>query len=133
VPEGYEVLLFEEENRQGAYLILSGDISTLGYYGFNDRVKSIIYREKSGKTVFHPQFFEEPEFKGMEISLPFGTTIFEGLKHFGSIKIPVGMHVSVTTVYGPRFKKRTFILKAEDIEVPLITDPIESITVSLDI
>ena len=130
VPDGYAVILFEENDLAGAYVILTGDTATLDSIYFNDRTKSLKYIRNDENGLKHPQIFEKPNFSGQAHRLPFGITHLQDLTEFASIKIPVGMTVKLTTVYGPRFLKREIVLTSDSEQLPF-SELVESIQVSV--
>jgi hypothetical protein len=130
VPDGYEVLLFEEDSLMGAYVVISSDTPSIDSLYFNGRTKSLKYIKKDGTSLKHPDIFSQHGFAGKRHILPFGITNLPELENFGSLKIPAGVSVKLTTVYGPRFLKREIVLTS-DSEQLLISDPVESIYVSI--
>ena len=124
-PPGYEVILYDQTVNMGEYLILSGDVGSLQPYNFSGRVHSLRF-----SRITHPQIFEKKGFKGEQQVLSFGMTELPHPKFFGSLKIPVGVTVKVTTIYGPRFSKRDIVLTSDSDELPF-TDPVTSVFVSV--
>jgi hypothetical protein len=123
-PPGYEVILTDQPENMGKFLILSGDIPSLEPYHFSGRVKSLRY-----SRVQHTQIFEKPGFAGKQLVLPFGITELPKFPVFGSLKVPIGMSVKLTTVYGPRFSKREIVITS-DSEQLSFSEPVEKIEVS---
>lgn len=124
VPPGYELILYEQPDNMGRYLILSGDIPSLDPYNFSGHVKSLRF-----SRVIHIQIFEKPGFAGKQIVLPFGITELPELPVFGSLKIPVGLSIKLTTVYGPRFSKREIVITSDSEQLPF-SEPVEKVEVS---
>lgn len=124
-PPGYEVILYDQPENLGAYVILSGDVPSLEEFNFSKRVRSLRY-----SRIIHPQVFEKPGFAGKQLVLSFGMTELPELTVFASLKIPVGVSVKLTTVYGPRFSKREIVLTSDSDQLPF-SDPVESIHVSV--
>jgi hypothetical protein len=124
-PPGYEVTLYDQPENMGAYVVLSGDVPSLEAYDFSGRVKSLRYNR-----IIHPQLFEKHGFEGKQQVLPFGITELPEPKFFGSLKIPVGVTVKLTTIYGPRFSKRDIVLTSDSDELSF-TDPVTSVFVSV--
>jgi hypothetical protein len=124
-PPGYEVTLYDQPENMGAYVVLSGDVPSLEAYDFSGRVKSLRYNR-----IIHPQLFEKHGFEGKQQFLPFGITELPEPKFFGSLKIPVGVTVKLTTIYGPRFSKRDIVLTSDSDELSF-TDPVTSVFVSV--
>jgi hypothetical protein len=123
-PPGYEVIITDQPQNMGQYLILSGDIPSLDTYHFSGRVKSLRY-----SRVMHTQIFEKPGFSGKQMLLQFGVTELPDLPVFGSVKVPIGMSLKLTTVYGPRFSKREIVITS-DSEQLSFSEPVEKIEVS---
>lgn len=123
-PPGYEVIFTDQPENMGDFLILSGDIPSLEPYHFSGRVKSLRF-----SRIMHTQIFEKPGFSGNQQVLPFGVTELPELPVFGSLKVPIGMSVKLTTVYGPRFSKREIVLTSDSEQLPF-SEPVEKIEVS---
>lgn len=123
-PPGYEVILTDQPENMGEFIILSGDIPSLDPYNFSGRVKSLRYIR-----VIHTQIFEKPGFAGKQQVLPFGITNLPEFPVFGSLKVPTGVSVKLTTVYGPRFSKREIVITSDSEQLPF-SEPIEKIEVS---
>ena len=123
-PPGYEVILTDQPENMGEYIILSGDIPSLDPYNFSGRVKSLRY-----SRVMHTQIFEKPGFKGKQLVLPFGVTEYPilELRFFGSLKVPVGMTVTLTTVIGPK-GVRSYEFTSDTLELPF-SDPVKIVSV----
>ena len=131
-PPGYEVILYDQLVNNGAYVILSGDVSSLEAYHFSGRTMSLRYIRKGQKQLTHPQIFEKNGFEGEQKFLPFGLTELPEPKFFGSLKIPVGVTVKLTTIYGPRFSTRDIVLTSDSDELPF-TDPVKAVFVSVNL
>jgi len=131
-PPGYEVILYDRPENRGAYVILSGDVASLEAYHFSSRTVSLRYIRKDQKQLIHPRIFEKSGFEGEQKFLPFGLTELPEPKFFGSLKIPVGVTVKLTTVYGHRFLKRDIVLTSDSDELPS-TDRVESVFVSVNL
>ena len=125
-PPGYEVTLYDQPENMGAYVVLSGDVPSLEAYDFSGRVKSLRYNR-----IIHPQLFEKHGFEGKQQFLPFGLTELQEPKFFGSLKIPVGVTVKLTTIYGPRFSTRDIVLTSDSDELTF-TDPVKAVFVSVN-
>ena len=125
-PPGYEVTLYDQPENMGAYVVLSGDVPSLEAYDFSGRVKSLRYNR-----IIHPQIFEKNGFEGKQQFLPFGITELPELTFFGSLKIPVGVTVKLTTIYGPRFSTRDIVLTSDSDELTF-TDPVKAVFVSVN-
>jgi len=100
----YEVVLYDQTNFQGTYIIVNGDINNLHYYGFNDRAMSIIVRPKSSKNYFdNVILYSKPYYTGERMIVPIGHSLCTSTKllnfcdnvHVGSIKVPEGFKVTI--------------------------------------
>ena len=131
-PPNYAVILYDQPENMGRYVVLSGDIPSLEAYDFSGRMRSLRYIRKDQKQLIHPQIFEKHGFEGEQKFLPFGLTELPEPKFFGSLKIPVGVTVKLTTVYGHRFLKRDIVLTSDSDELPF-TDRVESVFVSVNL
>lgn len=123
-PPGYEVILTDQPENMGEFLILSGDIPSLEPYHFSGRVKSLRF-----SRIMHTQIFGNPGFAGEQMVLQFGVTELPEPSVFGSLKVPIGMSVKLTTVYGPRFLKREIVLTSDSKQLPF-SEPVEKIEVT---
>jgi len=132
-PPEYEVILYDQPENMGAYVILSGDVASLEAYYFSGRMRSLRYIRKDQKQhIQHPQIFEKNGFEGEQKFLPFGMTELPEPKFFGSLKIPVGVTVRISTIYGPRFSTRDIVLTSDSNELPF-TDPVKAVFVSVNL
>ncbi|NBU98387.1 MAG: hypothetical protein EBS19_09290 [Spirochaetia bacterium] len=111
---------------------MSGDVASLEAYHFSAHMRSLRYIRKDQKQLMHPQIFEKSRFEGEQKFLPFGLTELPEPKVFGSLKIPVGVTVRLTTIYGPRFSTRDIVLTSDSDELPF-TDPVKAVFVSVNI
>ena len=125
-PPGYAVTLYDQPENMGAYVVLSGDVPSLEEYNFSARVKSLRYNR-----IIHPQLFEKQGFEGKQRFLHFGITELPEPKFFGSLKIPLGVTVKLTTIYGPRFSTRDIVITSDSDELPF-TDPVKAVLVSVN-
>jgi hypothetical protein len=131
-PPEYEVILYDQLGNMGAYVVLSGDVASLEAYHFSGRMRSLRYIRTDQKQLIHPRMYEKHGFEGKQQFLPFGMTELPELTFFGSLKIPVGVTVKLTTVYGPRFSKRDIVLTSDSDELPF-TDPVTEVFVSVNL
>jgi hypothetical protein len=132
VPKGYEVVLFEQDNLSGPFVVLTGEIPSLFSYLFNDRARSLIYRRSIGETQNLPTIFYGVDFVGHFVPIPYGTT--QIIEHLicASIKVPKGMRVIVTYLHGARFKyEQTQVFTIDNSQVPFIGDPIVKLVVEM--
>jgi hypothetical protein len=133
-PPGYEVILYDQPENMGRYVVLSGDVPSLEAYDFSGRMRSLRYirKDQDQNQLIHPQIFEKHGFEGEQKFLPFGLTELPDPKFFGSLKIPVGVTVRLTTIYGPRFSTRDIVLTSDSNELPF-TDPVKAVFVSVNL
>jgi len=137
IPVGYEVVLFNGENLTAPFIVLTGEIPNLFNYLFNDRARSLIYRKKSGDSQTLPRIFNNPNFLGQEIFLPYGLsepigydTLFGG----GSIKVPSGLKVTVVTKKKSRLPHSVEdVYTSDQSTMPNLGDPIVTILVELEL
>jgi hypothetical protein len=59
--------------------------------------------------------------------LPFGVTELPEPKNFGSLKVPVGMTVTLTTAMGPK-SVRSYAFTSDVLELPFL-DPVKRVYV----
>lgn len=93
IPKNHEVVLYENENMQGAHITLSGDIPNLVFYLFNDRAKKIVYQERSENPIQNVVIYTKPNFTGETRTLPIGYSKIQEVIYAGSIKVPDGYTV----------------------------------------
>ena len=124
-PNGYEVIVYDEPENLGSYIILSGEVPSLAPYNFSGRVKSLRF-----SRVIHPRLFEKRGYEGEQMVLSFGMSELPQPKIFGSLKIPVGVKVILTTISRPYFSTRDIVLTSNSDELPF-NDPVTSVFVSV--
>jgi hypothetical protein len=93
IPMNYEVVLYENENMQGAHITLSGDIPNLVFYLFNDRAMTFVYQKRTEKTIQNVVIYTKPNFIGETRTLPMGYSKIQEVIYAGSIKVPDGYTV----------------------------------------
>jgi hypothetical protein len=93
IPKNHEVVLYENENMQGAHITLSGDIPNLVFYLFNDRAQKIVYQERTEKPVQNAVIYTNPNFTGETRTIPVGYSKIQEVIYAGSIKVPDGYTV----------------------------------------
>ena len=93
IPKNHEVVLYENENMQGAYITLSGDIPNLVFYLFNDRAQKIVYQKRSEKPIQNAVIYTNPNFTGETRTIPMGYSKIQEVIYAGSIKVPDGYTV----------------------------------------
>jgi hypothetical protein len=137
VPVGYEVVLFNGENLTAPFIVLTGEIPNLFKYLFNDRARSLIYRKKTGESQTLPRIFNNPNFIGQEIFLPYGLsepTGTDSLFGGGSIKVPSGLQVTVVTKKKARLPHSVEdVYTSDQSTLPNLGDPIVTILVELEL
>ena len=93
IPMNHEVVLYEKENMEGAYVILTGDIPDLNIYLFNDRAMSIIFRKKKTEPISYVEIFSFEKDKRI---LPIGYSNISNEDFYASsIKVPQGLKVTI--------------------------------------
>jgi len=133
VPPGYEVILFEKEDLQGSFVVLSGEIPNLFTYLFNDRARSLIYHQKTRESQSLPRIFTNPNYSGQETFIPYGLSEpGKDVLFGGSIKVPDGLCVILKTLHGARFKyEQTHVFTSDSSMEAFIGDPIISVFVKM--
>ena len=95
IPADYEVVLHEQQNMQGAHIVLTGNIPNMNLYLFNDRAMTIIYRRKESEQIQNAIIFMSPNFIGETRTLPIGYSEISDPIYAGSIKVPPGLKVTL--------------------------------------
>jgi hypothetical protein len=93
IPKNHEVVLYENENMQGAHITLSGNIPNLVFYLFNDRAQKIVYQERTEKPIKNIVIYTKPNFTGETRTIPMGYSKIQEVIYAGSIKVPQGYMV----------------------------------------
>jgi hypothetical protein len=111
IPPDYEVVLYDETNFHGTYLVVSGDVNNLNFYAFNDRAKSILIRPKNVQNSHeNVAIYANPNYGGEKMTLPVGRSecssslkllYFCNEAYASSIKVPSGFKVTVTKAPNP--------------------------------
>jgi hypothetical protein len=93
IPMNHEVVLYEKENMEGAYVILTGDIPNLNIYLFNDRAMSIIFRKnQQTEPIGYVEIFSIYNKR----ILPIGYSNISNEDFYAnSIKVPQGLKVTL--------------------------------------
>lgn len=107
VPDLMEVVLFEKEDFEGVYVVLSGNIPSLFDAFFNDRARSLFYRRKT--KIVNPIV----NMGGNMKILPIGLTVMEEELYIESILVPNGMEVVVITKFGSRLMTREYTFTSD--------------------
>jgi hypothetical protein len=94
-------------------------------------MRSLRYSRKTETTLQHPQIFVGQSYAGEHHFLPFGVTELPKLTFFGSLKVPAGMTVTLTTAIGPRISK-SYDFTSDTSELPF-TDPVKSVSVTINL
>jgi hypothetical protein len=105
----YELVLYDQPNFQGNYIVVSGDINNLNFYAFNDRTMSILIRPKNDNH--NVAIYTKPNYMGQSMIVPIGLSDcalnkllnFCDSEYAGSIKVPIGFRATI-------IKKSTIIL-----------------------
>ena len=131
VPTEYELILYDEVGNFGTYVVISErDVPSLEEYFFSARMRSLRYSRKTETTLQHPQIFVGQSYAGEHHFLPFGVTDVK-LMFFGSLKVPAGMTVTLTTALGPRSSK-SYAFTTDTSELPF-SDPVKSVSVAINL
>jgi hypothetical protein len=93
-------------------------------------MRSLRYSRKTETTLQHPQIFVGQSYAGEHHFLPFGVTEVK-LMFFGSLKVPAGMTVTLTTAIGPRSSK-SYDFTTDTSELPF-SDPVKSVSVAINL
>ena len=108
VSAGYEAVLYDQPNQQGTYVVLSGEVSNLHFYAFNDRAKSIVIRPQTPNE--NVVIYTKPNYTGEQMIVPIGRSECSSslkLLNFcenvfaASIKVPIGFKVILTKAPTP--------------------------------
>ena len=139
IPNDYEVVLFEEADFKGTYVVASSDVNNLNFYAFNDRAKSILVRPKiTGKSVENVAIYTKPHYGGERMTVPVGLSeCSSSLKllnfcsdvYAASIKIPSGFKVTITKAPTPITKSERVYTYVED--TPEIRNYLDTLIVSV--
>ena len=128
IPPDYEVVLHEQQNMQGAHIVLTGNIPNINLYLFNDRAMTIVYREKASEQIQNAIIFMSPNFMGETRTLPIGYSEFSDHIYAGSIKVPPGLKVTLEKQPMPPLnyeRKYTYVSDSFDtqnfIDTPLMS------------
>jgi hypothetical protein len=129
----HELLLFQKVHLGGSHVVIDADVPDLtNFLGFVPG--SFWYREKTTDPRIFPVIYASPSFKGKETVVQFGTTVFTELPElpfFGSLKVPAGMTVTLTTAIGPRSSK-SYDITSDTSELPF-SDPVKSVSVRVNL
>ena len=100
----YEVVLYDQTNLQGTYIVVSNDINNLNFYAFNDRTMSILVRPKNkSECNENVVIYAKPNYNGESMIVPIGRSDCSSNKllnfcdsmYAGSIKVPIGFKVTI--------------------------------------
>lgn len=100
----YEVVLYDQTNLQGTYIVVSDDINNLNFYAFNDRAMSITVRPKNDKECSeNVKIYTKSYYNGESMIVPIGRSECSVNKlldfcdntYAGSIKVPMGFRVTI--------------------------------------
>jgi len=130
----HELILFQKVHLGGSHVVIDADVPDL-----TDFVKfipeSFWYREKTTDPSIFPRIYASPSFEGKETVIQFGTTIFDNPQNppsIGSIKIPKGMRLMVTTVRGARMTyEQTTTYTSDVTSLPFNGDQIIKLVVQM--
>ena len=136
VPAGYEVVLYDQPNQQGTYIVLSGDVRNLHFYAFNDRAKSILLRPYTPRE--DVVIYTKPSYAGEQMIVPIGRSeCSSSLKllnfcenvYAASIKVPTGFKVTLTKAPTPITNTERVYTYLED--APEIRNYVDTLLVSV--
>ena len=127
----HELILFEKREFGGSWVVVEKSIPDFVHGVFGFEPESFWYRPKTTDPSVFPRIYAKTSFEGDLLVLPFGITDLPDPTFFGSIKIPVGVTVKLTMVYGPRFSTRDIFLSSDSDDLPF-TEPVTSVFVSVD-
>lgn len=135
VPAGYEVVLYDQPNQQGTYMVLSGEINNLIFYAFNDRAKSITIRPYMPRE--DVAIYTKPDYKGEQMIVPIGRSECRSSQllnfcknvYASSIKVPVGFKVTLTKAPTPITNTERVYTYLED--APEIRNYVDTLLVSV--
>jgi proteasome lid subunit RPN8/RPN11 len=133
IPMNHEVVLYENENMQGAYITLSGDIPNLVFYLFNDRAQKIVYQEKSEKPIQNVVIYTNPNFTGETRILPIGYSKIQEVIYAGSIKVPEGFTVILEKlpIYPFNYERKSVYSADSSNTIDYFDTPLISVVVEL--
>ncbi len=132
VPQDYQLILYDQVGNMGSYIVISGrDVPSLEEYYFAARMRSLRFGPSTETTLQHPQIFGEQSYAGERHFLPFGVTDLPELTFFRSLKVPIGMKVTLTTVIGPK-SVRSYDFTSDTSEMPF-SDPVKSVSVTINL
>ena len=140
IPPEYEVVLYDQTNFQGTYIVVSGgDVNNLNFYAFNDRAMSILIRPKNAKNSHeNVAIYSKPNYGGERMTLPVGRSECSSslkLLHFcdevyaASIKVPSGFKVTLTKSPTPITQNKRVYTYVTD--APEIRNYIDTLLVSV--
>jgi len=127
----HEMVLFEKKEFGGSSFLVKESVPDVegGLIGFVP--ESFWYRLTTTDPSIFPRIYARTSFEGDLLVLPFGLTELPEAKLFGSMKIPVGVTVKLTAVYGPQLSTRDIFLASDSDNLPF-TEPVTSVFVSVD-
>jgi hypothetical protein len=138
VPIGYEAVLYDLPNQQGTYIVLSGEVSNLHFYAFNDRAKSILIRPQIQLPREDVVIYTKPGYAGEKMIVPIGRSeCSSSLKllnfcenvYAASIKVPLGFKVTLTKAPTPFIHSHREYTYFED--APEIRNYVDTLLVSV--
>jgi hypothetical protein len=74
IPLGFHLQIFDKDDYTGSSIIISGNISNLKNYAFNDRLRSFITHNDTLINNDHVILYSEPHYKGNVVYVPLGFT-----------------------------------------------------------
>jgi hypothetical protein len=133
IPVNHEVVLYENENMQGAHITLRGDIPNLVFYLFNDRAKKIVYQERTEKPIQNVVIYTNPNFTGEIRTIPMGYSKIQEVIYAGSIKVPQGYTVILAKmpIYPFNFERKSVYLADSSNTIDYFDTPLISVFVEI--
>jgi hypothetical protein len=127
----HEMVLFEKTEFGGSSFLVQESVPDVEGSLIGFVPESFWYRLTTTDPSVFPRIYAKTSFEGEPLVIPFGLTDLPDPKIFGSMKIPVGVTVKLTTVYGPKLLTRDIFLDSDSDNLPF-TEPVTSVFVSVD-
>jgi hypothetical protein len=125
------MVLFEKTEFGGSSFLVQESVPDVEGSLIGFVPESFWYRLTTTDPSVFPRIYAKTSFEGEPLVIPFGLTDLPDPKIFGSMKIPVGVTVKLTTVYGPKLLTRDIFLDSDSDNLPF-TEPVTSVFVSVD-
>jgi hypothetical protein len=120
IPAEYEAVLYDQPNQQGNHVVVSGEISNLIFYAFNDRAKSIALRPYTSQE--QVLIYTNPNYTGEKMTLPIGHSECSSSQllnfcqnvYASSIKVPTGFNATLIKAPTPITRSERIYTYLED-------------------